>query len=191
MTKPVEQSRRALWTFVPVALFAGLAVMLWRGLSSDPSHLPSMLIGKNVPEFDLQPVAGVQVPGLKSADLRQGKVSLVNIFASWCVPCRDEHPVLMELAKRGDIVVVGINNKDRPEDAAAFLRSYGNPYARIGADANGRVSIDWGGYGVPETFVVDGVGNIRFKIVGPIAPEQLNETLAQEIEKAKRPIQGG
>jgi cytochrome c biogenesis protein CcmG, thiol:disulfide interchange protein DsbE len=180
-----ETSRRALWAFLPAALFAGLAIMLWRGLDTDPSHLPSTMIGKAAPEFALDPVAGLSSPGLASADLKAGRVSVVNIFASWCVPCRDEHPVLMELAKRNDIQLVGIDNKDAPEDAGKFIQAFGNPYARIGADQNGRVSIDWGGYGVPETFVVDGKGNITYKFVGPLTPDQLTGELATAIEKAK------
>jgi cytochrome c biogenesis protein CcmG, thiol:disulfide interchange protein DsbE len=185
MNKMAVKPRRTFWAILPVAIFAGLAVMLWRGLSSDPSRLPSTMIGKTVPEFTLAPVSGLPSPGLASTDFKQGKVSVVNIFASWCVPCRDEHPVLMELAKRADIQLVGINNKDAAADAAQFLQSNGNPFARIGADQNGRVSIDWGGYGVPETFVVDGKGNITYKFVGPITPEQLSGDLAREIDKAK------
>ncbi len=179
------EPRRTIWAILPVVIFAGLALMFWRGLESDPSRLPSTMIGKAVPEFTLAPITGLPTPGLISTDLKQGKVSIVNIFASWCVPCRDEHPMLMELAKRTDIQLVGINNKDAAADATQFLAAAGNPFARIGADVNGRVSIDWGGYGVPETFVVDGKGNITQKFVGPITPEQLSGELATAIEKAK------
>jgi cytochrome c biogenesis protein CcmG/thiol:disulfide interchange protein DsbE len=178
----VETNRRALWALLPLTVFAGLAGLFWKGLSSDPSHLPSTLIGKPVPEFVLQPVDGIDRPGFSN-----GKVSIVNIFASWCVPCRDEHPLLMELARRQDIQLLGIDTKDKPADAKKFLDEFGYPYARIGSDFNGRVSIDWGGYGVPETFVVDPKGNIRFKLVGPITPEQLSGPLADAIQAAKKP----
>jgi cytochrome c biogenesis protein CcmG, thiol:disulfide interchange protein DsbE len=184
----MSASRRSYWTMLPVALFAGLAFMFWLGLQGDPSKLPSTMLGRPAPEFALPAIEGATYPSFASANLARGKVTLVNIFASWCGPCRDEHPILLELAKRGDIVLAGINNKDSPEDARRFLSVMGNPYAMIGADLNGRVSIDWGGYGVPETFVVDGQGVIRYKVIGPITPDILDQTLNAEIEKAKQPI---
>ena len=106
--------------------------------------------------------------GFDSDDLKTGTITLVNAFASWCLPCLAEHPILTELAKRNGIRLYGINYKDKPEDAAAWLRTHGNPYARIGTDASGRVSIDWGVYGVPETHIVDGEGRIRYRHIGPI-----------------------
>lgn len=179
---------KRLITLLPVAIFAALALVFWKGLSGDPSTLPSALINKPVPAFILKPVDGMNLPGLSDADLKQGKVTVVNIWASWCAPCRTEMPVLLELAKRDDIVVVGIANKDNPANATRFLGALGNPFRAVGDDASGRVTIDWGGYGVPETFIVDGKGNIRYKHVGPIAAEDLNTKFAEEIKKAAQPL---
>lgn len=162
--------------------------MFWKGLYGNPSELPSVLIGKPVPEFALPAIAGSTLPSLSTADLKSGNVSLVNIWASWCGPCRVEHPLLMELSKRGDIRLYGINNKDDADNAKRFLGTMGQPFAAIGADGNGHVTIDWGSYGVPETFVVDGNGIIRFKWIGPLSPEIITTTLSREIEKAKRPL---
>jgi cytochrome c biogenesis protein CcmG, thiol:disulfide interchange protein DsbE len=178
---------RRLITLLPVIAFAGLAVLLWLGLSGEPGRLPSTLINKPVPTFQLDAVAGLNVPGFSEADLKQGKVSIVNIWASWCGPCRDEHPLLMELAKREDILLFGINNKDDPANATRFLGALGQPFKAVGADTNGRVTIDWGGYGVPETFVVDGKGIIRFKHVGPLSADVIATKLSDEIKKAAQP----
>ncbi len=175
-------------TLLPIILFAGLALVFWKGLSGDPQRLPSTLIGKPVPVFTLPAINGSDSPALSSTDLAQGRVTLVNIFASWCGPCRDEHPLLVDLSKRTDIDLVGINNKDDPENARRFLGALGNPYRRIGADNNGRVTIDWGGYGVPETFIVDGTGQIRHKIIGPLTDVIVTEKLNPEIEKARQPL---
>lgn len=174
--------------FLPVLLFAGLALLFWKGLSGDPSTLPSTLINKPVPPFQLAAVDGLNLPGLSDADLRTGKVTVVNIWASWCGPCRQEHPLLMELAKRPDIVLVGINNKDDPANATRFLGALGQPFAAVGADTSGRVTIDWGGYGVPETFIVDGKGIIRHKHVGPLTAELLTGKISDEIKKAAQPL---
>ncbi|MGH6874715.1 MAG: DsbE family thiol:disulfide interchange protein [Aestuariivirgaceae bacterium] len=172
---------------VPLAVFAMLVAVFFIGLEGDdPSIVPSALIGKPVPAFELPPLEGMKLPGLASADLAGGKVTLVNVFASWCGPCRLEHPVLMQLAKRGDIAVAGINYKDESENARRFLTSLGVPYQAIGADRTGRAAIDWGVYGVPETFVVDGEGIIRFKWVGPISDEKALERLETAIGDAKR-----
>lgn len=169
-------------TAVPAAVFALLAMVLLIGLrSDDPSIVPSALVGKSVPQFDLAPLAGSGVPGVKSEDLRNGRVHLVNVWASWCGPCRLEHPVLMELSRREDLSVVGINYKDEPSNALRFLQSLGNPYDAVGVDAKGRAAIDWGVYGVPETFVVDGKGIIRFKWVGPISDAAAREKLEEAI----------
>lgn len=168
---------------LPVVFFAALAAVFWGGLAGDPSRVPSVLIGKPVPEFALPGVAGV--PGLATADLRQGHVSVVNVWASWCAPCRQEHPLLVELGKRG-VALYGINQKDEADDAARFLAELGQPFQRIGADGNGRVSLDWGVYGVPETFVVDGKGVIRYKHIGPLTPDTVAKSLLPEIEKAAK-----
>lgn len=181
-TKP----RRAGWmTLLPVAAFAVLAVVFWRGLSGDPSTLPSALVGKPAPAFALPGIKDLAVPGLATANLQKGGVSVINVWASWCIPCREEAPLLLELAKRPDIALYAINYKDAPEAARQFLASAGQPFAAIGADESGRVGIDWGVYGVPETYVVDGRGIIRYKWIGPLTPEALTGTLAAEIEKAK------
>ncbi len=179
---------RRIITFLPVLLFAGLALLFWKGLSGDPSSLPSTLINKPVPTFQLAPVAGLNVPGLSDADLKTGKVTIVNIWASWCGPCREEHPLLTELAKRSDIVLVGINNKDDDANATRFLGALGLPFKAVGADTTGRVTIDWGGYGVPETFIIDGKGIIRYKHVGPLTAAILATTFDAEIKKAALPL---
>jgi cytochrome c biogenesis protein CcmG/thiol:disulfide interchange protein DsbE len=173
---------------VPVALFLVVAVLLWLGLGGNPNRIPSVLIGKPAPEFNLETIKDVGVPGLSSVDLKNGKVTLVNIWASWCGPCREEQPILLQLAKRADIRVVGINNKDDPANARDFLGTMGNPFAAIGADPTGRTTIDFGTYGVPETFLVDGNGIIRFKIIGGITPEMLNGELSNQIAKAAKPL---
>jgi cytochrome c biogenesis protein CcmG, thiol:disulfide interchange protein DsbE len=188
MTVEEKAGPRVVWATIPVVLFAGLALIFWWGLYGNPSEIPSVLIGKPAPEFKLEPIRDSGIPGLSSAELKQGGVTVVNIFASWCVPCRQEHPLLMELAKRSDIRLVGINNKDEPDNAKRFLGTLGNPFAAVGADQNGRVTIDWGSYGVPETFVIDAKGVIRFKWIGPISPEMMAGVLENEIEKAKAPL---
>ncbi|MDE2444720.1 MAG: DsbE family thiol:disulfide interchange protein [Alphaproteobacteria bacterium] len=172
---------------LPIFVFVGLAAAFFYGLSLDPKYIPSVMVGKKAPIFDLPAVTGLDQPGLSQADLKTGKVTLVNIWASWCVPCREENPLLMALSKRTDIAVVGINNKDKPEDAAKFLNNYGNPFSRIGSDVNGRATIEWGAYGVPESFIVDGKGLIRFKVIGGLGPAVADGTLDKEIEKAKTP----
>jgi cytochrome c biogenesis protein CcmG, thiol:disulfide interchange protein DsbE len=181
-------NRVRIATLLPVLIFAGLAFLLWQGLSGDPSNLPSTLINKPVPDFELPAVAGLNVPALSDDDLRKGQVTIVNIWASWCGPCRLEHPLLMELAQRKDVVLVGINNKDDPANAVRFLGALGQPFAAIGSDSTGRITIDWGGYGVPETFIVDGTGIIRYKHVGPLSAELLNGRFADEIKKAALPL---
>jgi cytochrome c biogenesis protein CcmG/thiol:disulfide interchange protein DsbE len=188
---PEARRPRLLLVLIPVVVFAAIALLFWKGLSGEPSKIPSALINKPVPEFTLEPVPGVGVPGLAAADLKTGKVSVVNVWASWCAPCRIEHPLLTELAKRNDIALVGINYKDAPENAARFLGTLGQPFAAIGMDSNGRTAVDWGVYGVPETFVVDGQGLIRYKHIGPLTPEAITGSLAAEIEKAKTPLQQG
>jgi cytochrome c biogenesis protein CcmG/thiol:disulfide interchange protein DsbE len=181
--------RSRLWlVLIPVVVFAALAALFWKGLSGEPSKIPSALINKPVPEFTLAAVPGLDVPGLASADLKTGKVTVVNVWASWCAPCRIEHPLLTELAKRADISLAGINYKDEPENAVRFLTTLGQPFAAVGMDRDGRAAVDWGVYGVPETFVVDGEGRIRYKHIGPLTPEAIAGKLSAEIEKAKTPL---
>jgi len=164
----------------PVALFLALGIILGWGLTRDPRELPSALIGKLVPDFSLTPVQGRSL-GLATADLT-GEVSLVNVFASWCTACRAEHPLFMRLEAEGDLPIHGLNYKDRPQDAAQWLDSLGDPYTRTGADRDGRVAIEWGVYGVPETFVVSRDGSIAYKHVGAVTPEILETTILPLVE---------
>jgi len=167
-----------LW---PLAVFAVLAAFFAVGLTMNPREIPSPLLGKQVPEFALPPVQG-RTLGLATSDLR-GEVSLVNVFASWCTACRDEHPLWMQLRAEGLVPLHGLNYKDRPDDAAKWLAELGDPYTRTGADLNGRVGIDWGVYGVPETFVVDKQGVIRHKIIGAVTRRILDEKLVPLVRK--------
>lgn len=186
MSKSRNISR--LWlALLPVAVFVLLAAIFWKGLSRSPSELPSALIGRPVPEFTLAPIEGLGVPGFDSASLRTGQVTVVNVWASWCAPCRIEHPFLVMLAKRPDIRLFGINYKDDPENARRFLGTLGQPFAAVGSDEKGRAALDWGVYGVPETFIVDGAGVIRYKWIGPLSAGALAGVMAAEIEKAKSP----
>jgi cytochrome c biogenesis protein CcmG, thiol:disulfide interchange protein DsbE len=164
-----------LFFFGPVALFLGLIAAFALGLGRGPKLVPSPLIGRPVQDFALPPVKGRSL-GLAAGDLK-GEVSLVNVFASWCVARREEHRLLMRLKAQGTGPIHGLNYKDKPDDAARWLDTMGDPYTRTGADINGRVAIDWGVYGVPETFVVDARGRIAFKQVGPITPEILERTI--------------
>jgi cytochrome c biogenesis protein CcmG/thiol:disulfide interchange protein DsbE len=168
-------SLRRLLFFLPVVLFVAVGIGLALGLTRDPSVLPSALIDKEVPAFDLPPLEGAGVPGFSSEDLR-GEVSLVNVFASWCVPCRVEHPIFVRLAEQG-VPIYGINYKDQPAKARAWLDELGNPFRAIGADEDGQVAIDWGVYGVPETFVVDREGRIRHRHVGPVQARDLERVI--------------
>lgn len=165
--------RQRLFLIVPVVVFFAVAVVFFLGLGRDPKLVPSALIDQPVPDFTL-PALNEGGAGLSKADLG-GEVTLVNVFASWCVPCRVEHPLWMELAERTPVRLVAINYKDKPEAARAWLRRLGDPYSRIGADVSGRVGIDWGVYGVPETYLVDRSGRIRFKHVGPMTEEVLTD----------------
>ncbi len=160
---------------LPVIVFAFIAAAFAIGLTLNPGEIPSVLIGKPVPEFDLPPVKG-RTLGLASKDLRE-EVSLVNVWASWCTECRREHPVLMDLAKQNVVPIHGINYKDKPDDAQEWLDGLGNPYTRTGADIDGRVAIDWGVYGVPETFVVDKTGRIAYKHIGAVTTRLINEKI--------------
>jgi cytochrome c biogenesis protein CcmG, thiol:disulfide interchange protein DsbE len=176
---PGAQPRRLrILHVLPFLVFAVLALLfLVRLFGGDPSQVPSALIGRPVPAFALDPLPGLSqngqpVPGLTDADLK-GRVTIVNVWASWCVPCRQEHPALVELAKNQSVRVVGINYKDNPENARRFLGTLGNPFAAVGIDPNGRAAIDWGVYGVPETFVVGPDGTVRHKHIGPLLPEHM------------------
>jgi cytochrome c biogenesis protein CcmG, thiol:disulfide interchange protein DsbE len=183
MPEPARKS--PLVAYLPLILFAALvAVFVVQLFTGEPSKLPSALIGKPVPAFALPPIEGASQPGFAAADLRKGRVTLVNVFASWCAPCHQEHPLLMELAKDTRFTLVGINQKDKPENARRFLGKLGNPYAAVGADTEGRASIEWGVYGVPETFLVSGDGRILYKHVGPITEASLRDKLMPEIVRA-------
>ncbi len=171
---------------VPVLIFVVIAVVLLYALFFlNPKEIPSAMIAKPVPEFALEPVPGV-APGLSSDDVKQGKVTLINVFASWCVACVAEHPVLMDLKERGLVDIYGLNYKDKPEAATKWLAKHGNPYSRIGMDLKGRVGIDFGVYGVPETFVIDGAGKIIHKIIGPLRPEVLEETVLPLVKSLQK-----
>jgi len=170
------RSGRRRWLFLlPLAGFLALAAAFGLGLGNDAKTLPSPLLGRPVPAFHLPPVQG-RALGLSTDDLK-GEVSLVNVFASWCIACREEHPLLMRLKEEGTVPVHGLNYKDRPDDAARWLDKMGDPYARTGADRDGRVAIDWGVYGVPETFVVTRDGHIAYKHTGPISPQALSRII--------------
>jgi cytochrome c biogenesis protein CcmG/thiol:disulfide interchange protein DsbE len=181
--------RRSVLVFIPLVVFLGLAALfLIRLGAGDVSRIPSALIGHPAPATMLPGVAGLErdgkpVPGLE-ADSFKGAVSVLNVWASWCVPCRDEAPLLLTLARDQRVRILGINYKDSADNARRFLARYGNPYVGNGADLNGRASIEWGVYGVPETFVVGRDGRIAYKLIGPIEPVNLEKTLKPEIEKA-------
>ena len=163
------------WLYLlPVVVFALMAAGFYFGLGIDSNVLPSALIDEPAPQFDLPPLPG-RDKGFSSADL-QGHVSLVNTFASWCAPCRIEHPVLNTLAATKRVPIYGIDYKDTGDRALAWIATLGDPYTRIGADG-GRVGIDWGVYGVPETFVVDKTGHIRYKHVGPLSEDDIQKTI--------------
>jgi cytochrome c biogenesis protein CcmG/thiol:disulfide interchange protein DsbE len=184
-TQPEKRTVSKLFVFLPLALFLALAGIFLAQLLSgrDISTVPSALIGEQAPETSLPPLPGLDLPGLNSADFN-GRVTLVNIWASWCAPCREEHPVLMALAEDKRFGIAGLNYKDRAENARRFLGDLGNPFIAIGIDEAGRTAIDWGVYGVPETFLVGRDGKILFKHVGPLTVDAVQRTLLPEIEKA-------
>lgn len=169
----------------PLAVFFVLLIFLGIGLTLDPKEIPSPFIGKPAPAFNLSQVADAGKT-LGRNDLK-GTVSLLNVWASWCLSCRQEHPVLMELAKRNIVPIYGLNYKDERESARAWLRQFGDPYAASAFDADGRVSIDFGVYGVPETFVIDREGVIRYKQTGPLTPEILETRLLPLIRQLQGP----
>jgi len=188
-TEGPKRSRRGIIVFIPLAVFLGLAVLfLIRLGAGDISRIPSVLIGRPAPATVLPGIDGLErdgkpIPGL-DAETFKGQVSVLNVWASWCVPCREEAPLLLRLAADRRVRIVGINQRDANGDARRFLARYGNPFAAIGVDANNRASIEWGVYGVPETFVVGRDGKIAYKLIGPITPENIETTLKPEIEKA-------
>jgi cytochrome c biogenesis protein CcmG/thiol:disulfide interchange protein DsbE len=186
---PPAASRRRLLVLLPLVLFLALAALFFFRLGAgDPSRLPSVLIGHEAPATELPAVAGLErngqpIPGIAPADFK-GAVTVLNVWASWCVPCRDEAALLMTLAADKRVRLVGINYKDQPDNARRFLARYGNPFAASGADTNGRAAIEWGVYGVPETFIVGRDGRIAYKLVGGLTPENLQQVVKPEIEKA-------
>jgi len=190
--EPMTQHPTRLWRrpglLLPVIGFIALAVVLYMGLGRNPREVPSPLIGKAVPTFVLPPVQG-RTLGLSSKDL-VGSVSIVNIFASWCSPCRQEHPLLVALDKEKLVPIFGINYKDKPQDAGPWLDELGDPYTRTGADVDGRVGIDWGVYGVPETYVVGSDGRIAYKHTGPLTQTVIDQQirpLVARLESASPP----
>lgn len=168
-----KEKKSSVVFLLPVLVFAGLAIAFAIGLKLNPKEIPSVLIGKTAPDFNLPPVEGRKL-GLSDEDL-MGKVSLVNVFASWCTECKVEHPFLMELSKKGILPIHGLNYKDKPADARNWLDGLGDPYTRTGADRDGRVAIDWGVYGVPETFLIDQKGRIVFKHIGALNWQKFND----------------
>jgi cytochrome c biogenesis protein CcmG/thiol:disulfide interchange protein DsbE len=177
---------------LPLIVVAVMSAFFLAALrSGDPSRLPSALLGKPVPQFALAPIEGLDAdrgnarPGISSAELASGEVTIVNMWASWCGPCVQEHPQLVALKQQYGLRLVGINYKDAPEAARRFLARNGNPFDAIGADTTGRVAIDWGVYGVPETYVVDGRGRIAFKFVGPLSAAAIKDQILPAIAKAK------
>ena len=175
---------KSLRLLVPLAVFAVIAVFLFVGLGRDPRELPSPLVGKPAPAFTL---TQLHAPGqkLSTADMK-GQVWLLNVWASWCVSCRVEHPLLVQLAEAKIVPVIGLNYKDKVPEGLAWLAQHGDPYKMSVVDADGRVGIDWGVYGVPETFVVDKNGVIRYKHIGPVTAQALQQTilpLVRELQK--------
>jgi cytochrome c biogenesis protein CcmG/thiol:disulfide interchange protein DsbE len=189
-------SLRRFGLALPLVLFAVLAGLFWYALhAGDPSLLPSPLIGKTVPDFTLPPIEGLSaggsaVPGFASADLAQGEPTIVNVFASWCVECQVEHPVLLALGKEPGIRLYGIDYKDDMASARRFFGRYGNPYARVGADESGRTAIDFGVYGVPETYVVTGDGRIAYRHVGPLTESAIKDKILPLLKPDKESPSG-
>jgi cytochrome c biogenesis protein CcmG/thiol:disulfide interchange protein DsbE len=178
------RSRRRLLFLLPALAFGGVGGALVAGLGRDPRVVPSALVGRPVPKFALPPVQG-RTLGLSSANL-MGEVALVNVFASWCTACLEEHPIFMRLGRERVVPVHGLNYKDAPQDAAAWLDKHGDPYVRTGADRDGRVGIEWGVYGVPETYVVGRDGRIHHRQVGPLSEPIVAKTLMPLIEELRR-----
>jgi len=181
---PRDVARRLIVAVVPLVVALALGAFLWEGLYLNPREIPSALIGKPAPAFELPALPGRE-PGLSSGDLK-GEVSLVNVFASWCVACRIEHPLLMRLSREKAVPIHGLDYKDDPQAALGWLAQHGDPYARIGVDRSGRTGVDWGVYGVPETFVIDRAGRIVCKQIGPIGERDWERKLKPAVEAARR-----
>lgn len=180
---------RRVLLFLPLAVAAALIGLMASRLLDpdyDPSEARSVLVGRAVPDFALPPVPGVDAPGLSSADLASGEVMAVNVFASWCVPCRAEHAVLTRLAEDEGLRLTGLNYRDEPEDAAAFLAELGNPYERVGSDPTGRAGLDWGVTGVPETFIVGPDGTVLHRHAGPLVGEPAVGDFRAALARARR-----
>ncbi len=189
MSSPAEAVavRRRLWLYLlPVAIFVAIGLFLMMGLTRDPQVLPSALLDKPAPEFSLPPIPGRDDHGFRRSDLG-GEPMIVNVWASWCVPCRAEHPLVTRLAEQYGYTVHGLNYKDSARDAIAWLRQLGDPFLYVGFDHDGRIAIDWGVYGVPETFVIDRNGTIVYKQVGPITPKILETRIVPLLERLKKP----
>ena len=185
---------RRLLPFLPLVIVAVLGGFFWWGLNPDrdPNAIPSVLISQPAPEFDLEAVPGVDVPGLAKTDLvDRSDPAVVNVFASWCVPCRAEHKVLTRLMREEGFDLMGINYKDKAEDASGWLTDLGNPYTRIGYDITGRAGIEWGISGVPETFIVAPDGTVVWRYVGPIATEDSQDELRAALAEARGEIGAG
>lgn len=183
MPAPGSWSRRRFLLFLPLVIFLGLALLFLSRLGAgDPSKLPSVMINKPVPDFALPPLEGFPGDGLSDEALAEG-VHVVNVWASWCGPCRQEHPFMMELGEDERFTLSGLNYKDKAENARRFLSTLGNPFAAIGVDAKGRTTIDWGVYGVPETFIVKD-GMIVHKFVGPLSAAAMKQNFGPALEKA-------
>lgn len=190
MPTPPSKSRRVIVAFLPLIVFGALVAVFVSQLLSgkDNSVIPSALIGKQAPTLNLPPLegairAGQPIPALTSSAVK-GKLTLVNVWASWCVPCRQEHPIIMNLAQDPRINIVGINYKDRNDNALAFLGELGNPFRAIGIDPKGAAAIDWGVYGIPESFLVSPEGVVLYKHVGPLSEDAVKDRLLPKIEEA-------
>ena len=176
-------SRISPWVVAPPMIFATIAAMFFFGLNrSDPNSLPSAMIGKQAPDLHVTPLG--DLPPATEELIRTGAFKLVNFWASWCAPCRVEHPNLEQLAKEG-LPIYGVNYKDNPQNALGFLEELGNPYAALGADEDGRMAIDWGVYGVPETYVIDGEGTILLRFAGPLTQRVIAETIRPALDLAQ------
>jgi cytochrome c biogenesis protein CcmG/thiol:disulfide interchange protein DsbE len=178
------------WVAVPLAIFLLMAGLFAFGLTGDPSKLPSALIGRAVPQTDFPAIEGLMsngqpAQGFHATDLAKGRVSVVNFWASWCVPCIEEHPLLLTLRERTGVEIYGVNYKDQPDAGRRFIGRYGNPFTAVGTDQTGRSAIEWGVYGMPETFVINGEGKIAYKHVGPISAESLEKQLIPAIAEAR------
>lgn len=188
--EPPPPRRRSAMVVVPVVLFLALAAVFAFALKTgDPSKLPSALIGKRAPAITLQGLDGLvdgprTVPGFSATELAAGKPIVVNFWASWCGPCVDEHPLLMALKARHGVTILGVNYKDQPAAARRFLGRYGNPFEAVGVDGNGRAAIEWGVYGMPETFVLNGQGEIVHKHVGPLTPAAIETKILPALKAA-------